>query len=551
MSQQSVPDRILIVESDPIISDLISCQALQAAGYQTLVVADASSAIPQAIQAAPDVILADLNLPGLSAKDLMVALSSQNVRIPVIIIARKGNESDLVQAFRLGAADYLLYPMRETEVIAVVERALKQVHERREKELLFRRLQLANQELQARVRALTTIFAVGKAITSITDQSLLFEKILEAALSAVQADLGWFQLREDTNKDFILVAQCGLPPALAERLYQPWDDGIGNLIARSGETLSLHGEPIRRFKFSPLGQSVLIVPVKVQKQVIGLLTVMRREPLAFLQTEQRLLEAITDYAGISLANAHLFRTLESQVTVMQASTQNAQMGDLIAKAILAEVKDELRLSLDSASSSFDHIVKDPTARWNPRQRQALTLLQEQIQTLYRLAEAIQAVDINPHQGGHIAVNDLARQSAERLRYLALQNNLVITTDLPVEPIFARLDAAHITNILDGLISNAIQFSNPGGKVHVQVDKTPDSGVHILVQDGGLGIEARLATHIFDADYRLDRTPSRRFGGLGIKLSLIKEIVSNANGNIWVESNPGAGTSFHINLPAIN
>ena len=117
-------ERILVVESDPDIADLVARQALQPMGYQVTVAPDAPTAIRTAIQAAPDLILADLELPGLSGKDLLTALSSQGIGAPIIILAKKGKETDVIQTFRLGAADYLLLPVRDTEVITVVERVL-------------------------------------------------------------------------------------------------------------------------------------------------------------------------------------------------------------------------------------------------------------------------------------------------------------------------------------------------------------------------------------------------------------------------------------------
>jgi len=78
----TVQDRILIVESDPLISDLIGRQTLQAAGYQVFVVGDANAAIAKAVQLVPDVILANLHLSGLTGKDLLVALNSQNIETP-------------------------------------------------------------------------------------------------------------------------------------------------------------------------------------------------------------------------------------------------------------------------------------------------------------------------------------------------------------------------------------------------------------------------------------------------------------------------------------
>src|ERR1051326_5293104 len=93
----STGDRILLVENDPEISDLIARQVLTSVGYYVDVVADSSSAIKQALMAPPDLIIADLNLPGLTAKDLLVALSSQGMNAPLLVIANKGQEQDIIQ----------------------------------------------------------------------------------------------------------------------------------------------------------------------------------------------------------------------------------------------------------------------------------------------------------------------------------------------------------------------------------------------------------------------------------------------------------------------
>ncbi len=106
-------ERILLVESDPEINELIAHQALQPLGYQVQIVGDVNTAITQAAQSAPDLVIADLNLPGLSGKDLLVALNSQGLQVPVIVIAGKGQENNVIQAFRLGGTDYLLWPARE------------------------------------------------------------------------------------------------------------------------------------------------------------------------------------------------------------------------------------------------------------------------------------------------------------------------------------------------------------------------------------------------------------------------------------------------------
>ena len=204
-------EHIFVVENNPDISDLISRQALQPLGYQVTVVKDGSTALKWAAQTPPDLLIANLNIPGLNAKDLLVALASQGVNVPLVVIAEKGQEEDILQAFRLGASDYLHWPAHDAEVVSVVERIMRMTHEGRARERLDKQLQDVNAELRRKVNELTAIVAIGKAVVSITDQHRLFTKIVEGAMQVAEADLGWLMLREEASKVFMLTAHRNLP----------------------------------------------------------------------------------------------------------------------------------------------------------------------------------------------------------------------------------------------------------------------------------------------------------------------------------------------------
>ena len=321
---RSKRDRILVIEQDPAVADFLSRQVFQAAGFACQIRSDAAEAFQTIEQIKPDVILLDLMLSGFGAKDFIVALRSQfPTTMPIIVIAPKGSEIDVIQAFRLGAADYLTQPMREAEVLAAVDRVLGQVRANREKEQLSQQLQQVNMELQKRVSELSTISSIGKAVLSITDQTLLFDKILEESLRLTRADLGWFMLRDESNDSFLLAAQRKLPAVLAAKVNQPWDDGISALVKISGETLTIHGDALQRFPVSQLGKAAMIIPVKAKQHVNGLLVVMRKADIPFSNPEQKLLEAVVDYVSIALINARLFRALnESTQNISQLSEQN-------------------------------------------------------------------------------------------------------------------------------------------------------------------------------------------------------------------------------------
>ncbi len=367
-------ERILVVESDPDVSDLIARQALQPLGYRVTVATDGATAIRQALQFQPDVILANLNLKGLSGKDLLVAFSSQGITMPVIVLAAQGDEPNVIQAFRLGAYDYLLLPARETEVVAVVERALKQMREGRARQQLDAQLKKTNAELQRRVRELTTIFSVGRAVISVTDQHVLFTKIVEAAMTVAEADMSWLTLKDERSKTFLLAAHRNLPNAWAQKVGQPLDDGVSTLVAMSAESLSISGDPVKKFKISAVGKSAMVMPIKVQNEVIGLLTVIRKNERAFGDGEQTLLEAIADYASISLVNARLFRALAQ-------TAEAAQTGEKNKNEMLEAMRKQVRATMQTSLYPLELLLGGKMGPLTEEQQQALTSVHDSIKQL--------------------------------------------------------------------------------------------------------------------------------------------------------------------------
>jgi DNA-binding response OmpR family regulator len=375
----SAGDRILLIEHDLKISDLIAHQTLIPVGYYVDVVADSSAAIRQALLTPPDLIIADLNLPGLSAKDMLVAFAAQGVTTPVLVVAGQGQEQDIIQAFRLGAADYLLWPTREAEVLSAVERLLSRVHEVRDRQRLDMKLSEASEELQRRGRELSILLGIGKSVISITDHRFLFRKLVDGLIQISEADMAWLLLRDEESKQFLLVAQRGLPEVWAKRINMPLDDGISGLVALSGETLSISGEPLLRFRVANLGRSVCVVPIKIQREVIGMAVVVRKDARPFEKMEQTLLEAIADYVSISLLNARLFQALNSSVN-------SSKEGEKRQNALLESVRNSIAEELRSAAQPIELLLAERLGSLTESQHQALRTARVALQRLARAVE---------------------------------------------------------------------------------------------------------------------------------------------------------------------
>ena len=373
---------ILIVENDPDISDVLDRQALTPMGYQVKVVSDANKAIQEAINLSPDLIVLNLDLVGISGKDLLVGLHAQNPETPIVVLAEKDSEHDVMQALRVGASDYLFLPLREAEAVAAVERGLKQVRGMNDRARLDKQLHAMNKELERKVHELRTMLAIGKAVVSVTDQRILFHQIVEAATYVSAADAGWLLLRSEQDKaSFLLTAQQNLPASWAKKLNKPLEDGVSSLVALSGEALSIHGEALRRFKISSIGRAANVTPIKAKDEVIGLLVLVRQKESPFRKAEEELLAAIADYASISLVNERLFRALRQNAEVARS---NEKRQNQVLEA-LNELFDE---ELNAATFSIDLLLQNKLGSLNTEQQQALNTAQTALKRLKDTADRI-------------------------------------------------------------------------------------------------------------------------------------------------------------------
>ena len=155
----------------------------------------------------------------------------------------------------------------------------------------------------------------------------------------------------------------------------------------------------------------------------------------------------------------------------------------------------------------------------------------------------------------VDLQSLAREAAAQLQPLAEQREVeVIVAGTPAN---CSADARRISQVLMNLISNAIHYNRPGGKVTITtavdataVDTTAVDEAHAIVtiEDTGCGIPPAAIGHLFDRFYRVDEARSRQTGGSGLGLAICKSIVDAHQGKILVDSQPEIGSRFTLQLP---
>ena len=127
------------------------------------------------------------------------------------------------------------------------------------------------------------------------------------------------------------------------------------------------------------------------------------------------------------------------------------------------------------------------------------------------------------------------------------DSVQIELEAPAEVPLVAADAEHLRQVLVNLVDNAVKYSPDGGRVTVRIEDR-DSSVRFAVTDEGIGIPSSEQARVFDKFYRLDPNLTRGVGGTGLGLYICRELVRRMDGRISVESSPGGGSTFVVDLP---
>lgn len=306
-------EKVLLIDSDDSEREALAEAALIPSGFEVIGTSDGGQALAMIAETDPDLIILDLNLQGLSGHDVLAAMRAQSIKAPVILIANEGQEADALEAFRLGARDYILRPVRDAELIQVVERALGERRLQRERESLAGGLRTADVELERRLRELKTLMSIGKSVTSQRSTEEVFDRVVRAAMQLTRADASGLYLREPSG-ELLLQGGQNLSVDLMEKVGSEIKDDIASIVASSGETFMASNDGLSRYNPAQKDvKSVIYAPLVVEDETLGMLWVANQK-LEFEPHMKDLMTALSDYAAIAVYNA---RALEAHTTAAE------------------------------------------------------------------------------------------------------------------------------------------------------------------------------------------------------------------------------------------
>jgi signal transduction histidine kinase len=224
--------------------------------------------------------------------------------------------------------------------------------------------------------------------------------------------------------------------------------------------------------------------------------------------------------------------------------------DSLRSSIVRNVSHELRTPLTFIRGYAELLLDEAMGRINERQRKSLSILKGKADTLARLIDDITSLRLIERESLNLeplSLAEIARTSLAGIKPYAEKAGIEIVEEIPEGLPLVPGDRYRLYQVFDNLLSNAVKFSPDGGKVTVHIR---DDGAYLRVEvsDTGIGIPKDKLKRIFERFYQVDNSLARRFGGMGLGLSITKQIVEAHGGEIWAESEVGRGSTFFFTLP---
>lgn len=492
---ENKPDGIsvLVVDDEQDLRDG-SERILTRAGFHVLKASRGDEALEVLPKHKVSIVLLDLKMPGMDGMEVLKHIRALDETILVIVITGYATVETAIEAMKRGAYDFISKPFDPDQLRIVVNRAWEKIYLRQEAEKLEaeRKRTLADLDTEkSRVHTIVEYLPNGVIVTNSKGHVVLMNPAF----------------RQLMNLD------PGIKTGRPVDSYIP-DRGLCNLVMEISQGKHVDFEDIPDYEFAIGDDKYLLA---------------RGQPV--LGEKRECLGAVINVVDISA-----MRVL-----------------DQLKSEFVAKVSHELRSPLSTIHEQLALVIRDMMEETKEQDQQILARAKEKTKGLIsligdlldlsRIEEGLICKDPKPVQ-----IESVLENVVDFLKTQADAKGLSLTLALPQEPLPRfTADPVALESIFGNLITNAINYTQSGGKIHIQADLA-GTNLRIKVADNGFGIADEHLDKVFERFYRVKDEKTRYITGTGLGLPIVKELVDSMGGLIDLESTLGEGTVFTVLLP---
>jgi signal transduction histidine kinase/putative methionine-R-sulfoxide reductase with GAF domain len=422
---------------------------------------------------------------------------------------------------------------------------------------LFQELDARTRELTESVEELKALGEVGQAVSSSLDLETVLETIVARAVDLSGTDCGVIYEYDEAAQEFNLRASHRMEAEAVEGLRAArvrigegatGQAAITRAPVQITDTLDQQERSASRVRplLNRLGyRSLLTVPLLREQQILGGLTVWRRQAGEFDPEVINLLQTFATQSALAIHNARLFREIGDKNREIEAANQHKS-------EFLANVSHELRTPLNAIIGFSEVLLEKYFGELNDKQNEYVGDILSSGRHLLSLINDI--LDLSKIEAGHMELEvttfhlpDAIENALLLVRERASRHGIKLDRVIDDRLGDFTGDERKVKQVLVNLLSNAVKFTPEGGRIKVEA-RLGDSAVITSVTDTGIGIASEDQEVIFEEFRQVGSNYAQKREGTGLGLSLTRKFVEMHGGKIWVESELGNGSTFTFTLP---
>ena len=526
--------KILIVEDNPANMKL-ACLLLLKAGHAVVCASDAETSLTLACTEQPDLILMDIQLPGMDGLKATALLKANllTASIPVIALTAMAMKEDGGKIQLAGCEAYITKPLRYQELYEVINTLLAKAE-------LSAMPDTAPTQLPG-LRALEDAFMtdVTAQTVLIVDDEVQNRKLLEVLLQPE----GYRTLTAANGEEALRLIADHSPDLILLDIMMPGIDGyeLAVILKADAETshipiimvTALTDRDTRLAGLNAGAEEFLTKPVDRTELWLRVRNLLRLKTYGDLQKQ-----AQTEILNL---NARLEERVQKRTAQLQASNQELQ-------SFAYSVSHDLRTPLSSISGFSSLLAREVLNKLaTERTTHYIARIHAGVQQMGATIDALLSLTHISRTALRLENVDLSSMADKVLRDIA-ERNPSILVKLDIQPgLLARGDPTLLRQAMENLLGNAWKFSSRQTKLHIAftAKNGADGKTVYAIQDNGAGFDMTYREKLFSPFQRLHSMSE--FPGTGIGLATVHRIVARHGGKVWAESKPGCGATFYFTL----
>ncbi len=543
---------VIVVDDEAVVREVFTFW-LEQAGYRVLAAGSTLGAQEVVRSGDTSVLLTDIRLAQQDTGiDLLAWTRQFDPTIAVVLVTGFPEVATAVDALRLEAYDYLQKPVDEASLLHSVERAARHSLLLREKRRLEEENHLYQRHLedlvaeraamlQRRTQQLMLLHWIITMISALKEEPKLYRQVVETVRTTLGHSMVSIYQIDPLNNKLILRATASKSARNLEPGYQmPLYAGLLGKAALEQRLLVVndvhsHADYVACDLDTA---SEAVFPILVNGELRFLLDIAENKPAAFDDTDITVLQTLAEHLGVALANAQLYAQLKEALSVREQILQN--------------VSHELRTPLTLIGGYAEFLIEALPPDAPASIGDLASTIVEQTEHLAHLVNQLvmfQNVEREDLAFELLDMEEWLRGMMDLWRPILAQTGLILESHIEPDIGHVRGHWDYLTQVIQNLLNNAQKFSPAGGTVLVRSWRHGDE-VLTSITDQGIGVAPEKLSLLFERFYQADSGVTRRFGGMGLGLALVREIITRHRGRLWAQSDgEGSGLTITFSLPA--